>query len=66
MFEYIGVEDPTRMSREELTEGEVLGRIKKILKDIDCIPLRFEEKDAEHPSASVSNTPHISFYDVVK
>jgi hypothetical protein len=37
-FEYTGLEDPTRMSKEELS-GEVLERIQAILKGVSVIPL---------------------------
>jgi hypothetical protein len=48
------VEDPTRMSKDESFEEEILGRMQKILKDIGCIPLKIEERDVDHPLAAVS------------
>jgi hypothetical protein len=53
-FEYIGMEDPAQMSKGELFEKEILGRIQNILKDVGCIPLKFEERDVDHPPAAVS------------
>jgi hypothetical protein len=53
-FEYIGVEDPTWMSKDELSKEEILGRIQNILKDVGCIPLKFVERDVNHSPAAVS------------
>jgi hypothetical protein len=47
------------MSKDELSEEEILGRIQNILKDIDCIPLKFEERDVDHPPADVSKVLYI-------
>jgi hypothetical protein len=58
-FEYVGVEYPTRMSKDELSEEEILGRMQKILKDVSCIPLKFEERDVDHPPAAVSKVVYI-------
>jgi hypothetical protein len=58
-FEYIGVEDPTQMSKDELSEEEILGRMQKCLKDVGCIPLKFEERDVNHPPAAVSKVVYI-------
>jgi hypothetical protein len=58
-FEYIGVQDPTRMSKDELSEEEILVRIQKILKDVGCILLKFEERDVNHPPAAVSKVVYI-------
>jgi hypothetical protein len=53
-FEYIRTEDPTQMSRDKLSEEEILERLQKILKDVSVIPLQFEERDADHQPAVVS------------
>jgi hypothetical protein len=58
-FEYIGVEDPTWMSKDELFEEEILGRMQNILKDIGRIPLKFEKRDVDHPVAAVSKVVYI-------
>jgi hypothetical protein len=38
-FEYIGLEDPTRMSKDELSKEEILESLQSILKDVSVIPL---------------------------
>jgi hypothetical protein len=53
------VEDPTRMSKDESFEEEILGRMQKILKVISCIPLKIEERDVDHPLAAVSKVVYI-------
>jgi hypothetical protein len=47
------------MSNDELSEEEILGRIQKILKDVGCIPLKFEERDVDHPPTAVSKVVYI-------
>jgi hypothetical protein len=37
-FEYIGVEDPSRMCAEELTDDAVLIRVKRVLLDVNAVP----------------------------
>jgi len=37
-FEYTGPEDPTRVTTNELTEGEVLERIQNVLASVQVIP----------------------------
>jgi hypothetical protein len=41
-FEYIGLEDPIQMSKDELSKEEILERLQSILKDVSVIPLQFE------------------------
>jgi hypothetical protein len=53
-FKYIGLEDPTWMSKDELSEEEILERLQNILKDVCIIPLQFKERDADHQPAAVS------------
>jgi hypothetical protein len=53
-FEYIWTKDPTRMSRDKLSEEEILERLQKILKDVSVIPLQFEERDVDHQPATVN------------
>jgi hypothetical protein len=38
-FEYIELEDPTRMSKDKLFEEKILERLQSILKDVSIIPL---------------------------
>jgi hypothetical protein len=64
-FEYIRVEDPLRMSKDELSEKEIQGRIQNILKDVGCIPLKFEERDVDRPPAAVSVILYISTFFVL-
>jgi hypothetical protein len=42
------------MSKDELPEEEILSRVKKILKNVDCLPREFDEYDADHPLLEVS------------
>lgn len=51
-FEYTDVEDPSRMSSEELSKPEVLKRLQKILKNVSVPPLRLEENDATNKPAT--------------
>lgn len=60
-FEYLGIEDPTRMSSEELSDEEVLTRVQKILKGVDCLPREFDEYNAEHPPPSISVEPILCY-----
>jgi hypothetical protein len=36
------------MSKDELSEEEILERLHNILKDVCIIPLQFKERDADH------------------
>jgi hypothetical protein len=36
------------MSKDELSEEEILERLQSILKDVNVIPLQFEERDADN------------------
>jgi hypothetical protein len=54
-FEYSGAEDPSRMVPAlELTDEEVLERLKKILKGVSVIPHRVPEYRADNPPPAVS------------
>jgi hypothetical protein len=54
-FEYAGADDPSQLvPSEELTEGEVLQRLCKILKGVSVIPHRIDEHDAANPPSVVS------------
>jgi hypothetical protein len=54
-FEYSGAEDPSRMvSALEVTEEEVLERLKKILKGVNVVPLTVFEYRADNPPLAVS------------
>jgi hypothetical protein len=49
-FEYARAEDPSRMvPTQELTEEEVLGCLRKILKDTSVAPLQVKEYTATNP-----------------
>jgi hypothetical protein len=54
IFEYIRLEDPTWMSKDELSKEEILERLQSILKDVSVIPLQFEERNTENQPAAVS------------
>lgn len=54
-FEYVGAEDPSRMvPTDELTDDEILARLKKILKNVAIILPRVEEYQASRPPSAVS------------
>lgn len=53
-FEYIGENDLTRMSKEELSEEEVLKRVKKMLKGVDGLPHPLEEFHLGRPPPKVN------------
>lgn len=56
-FEYIGAEDTSRMVVAlELTDEEVLARLRKVLKGVSVVPPRIDEYDAAHPPLSVSSS----------
>jgi hypothetical protein len=38
VFEYTGVEDPSRMCTEELSDEAALLRVKRVLLDMDAVP----------------------------
>jgi hypothetical protein len=58
-FEYIGLEDPTWTSKDELSEEEILERLQNMLKDVNVIPLQFKERDADNQPAAVSGISYI-------
>jgi hypothetical protein len=48
-FKYAGAEDPSRMvPMQELTEEEVLVRLRKILKDVSVVPHKIDECTASN------------------
>jgi hypothetical protein len=49
------------MSSEELSDEEVLTRVQKILKGVDCLPREFDEYNAEHPPPSISVEPILCY-----
>jgi hypothetical protein len=54
-FEYSGAEDPSRMVLAlELTEKEVLERLRKVLKGMTIVPHTVPEYRADRPPPSVS------------
>jgi hypothetical protein len=54
-FEYVGAEDPSRMvPTQELTEEEVLERIRKVFKGVSVIPHRVDEYTAANPPLAIS------------
>jgi hypothetical protein len=54
-FEYARAEDPSWMvPTQELTEEEVLGRLRKILKDASIAPLQVKEYTTTNPPSYIS------------
>jgi hypothetical protein len=53
-FEYMGVEDPSRMCTEELTDDAALIRIKRVLLDVNTVPYIPELFSAQNPPELVS------------
>jgi hypothetical protein len=56
-FEYTGCQDPTRVTSNELSEGEVLERLQDILGVVSVIPYQFREHNHDHPPPTIS-TPN--------
>jgi len=50
-FKYTGLEDPARVTIDELTEGEVLERIQNVLVSVQVIPYQYSEHDHQNPLA---------------
>jgi hypothetical protein len=48
-FEYIGVEDPSRMCAEELTDNTALIRVKRVLLDKNAVPYVPQLFSAQNP-----------------
>jgi hypothetical protein len=62
-FEYSGAEDPSCMVPAlELTEEEVLERLKKILKGVSIVPHTVPEYCADNPPPAVSCFISASIY----
>lgn len=58
-FEYISLEDPSRMVPAlELTDEEVLARLRQLLKGATVVPPRVEEYDHAHPPPTVNCSVH--------
>lgn len=53
-FKYTGPNDPTRMSKEELSKEEVIARVQKMLKGVDDLPLPLKEFELGYPPPPVS------------
>ena len=53
-FEYIGPQDPCRVTTEELIEDEVLERIQDILQAVLVIPYQYLEPEHQNPPTAVS------------
>jgi hypothetical protein len=53
-FEYMGVEDPSRMCAEELTDDATLIRVKRVLLDVNTVPYVPERFSAQNPPEPVS------------
>jgi hypothetical protein len=64
-FEYIGLEDPTRMSKDELSKEEILESLQSILKDVSVIPLQFKERDADNQPTALSVILYIFTYSIL-
>jgi hypothetical protein len=64
-FEYIRLEDPTRMSKDELSKEEILESLQSILKDVSVIPLQFKERDADNQPTALSVILYIFTYSIL-
>ena len=53
-FEYTALEDPTWVTTDERTEGELLVRIQNVLVSVQVIPYRYLEQDHQNPLAAIS------------
>jgi hypothetical protein len=53
-FEYIGIEDPSRMCAEELTDDDALIRVKRVLLDVDAVPFIPQLFSMQNPPKPVS------------
>lgn len=53
-FEYLGTRDPSRSSPKELSEEEVLERVKHLLKDAMASACKVKQYCADHPPPAVS------------
>jgi hypothetical protein len=53
-FEYMGVEDPSRMCAEELTDDAALIRVKRVLLDVNTVPYILEVFSAQNPPEPIS------------
>jgi hypothetical protein len=53
-FEYIGVEDPSRMCADELTDDAALIRVKRVLLDVNAVPYVPELFSTQNPPKPVS------------
>ena len=49
-----GLEDPARVTTDELTEGEVLERIQNMLVSVQVIPYQYQEHDHQNLPTVVS------------
>ena len=38
-FQYLGASDPSRYSKEEISNGEVFSRVQRLLKDVKHVPI---------------------------
>jgi hypothetical protein len=50
----MGVEDPSRMCAEELTDDATLIRVKRVLLDVNTVPYVPERFSAQNPPEPVS------------
>jgi hypothetical protein len=53
-FEYQGTEDPSRLCAEEISDAAALGRVKRVLLDVDAVPYVPKLFSAQNPPNPVS------------
>jgi len=54
-FEYKDRDDPTRMTRDELSEVEIMQRVQMLMPGVHCVPFVPQLFDADHPPKQVSS-----------
>jgi hypothetical protein len=53
------------MSKDQLSEVEILERLQSILNDVSVIPLQFKERNVDHQPASISVMLYIFTYSIL-
>ena len=53
-FQYHGASDPSRYSKEEISNGEVFSRVRQLLKDVKHVPVIPDTFSAANPPKQVS------------
>ena len=52
-FQYHGASDPSRYSKEEISNGEVFSRVQRLLKDVKHVPIIPDTFSAANPPKQV-------------